>query len=378
MNTLTPISPQGLVYNHIVSTGGIGSGIFFSMEGNDTLGRNESRMATLLPYKDFCKQHIIMHYVSVLLGAKRGGEFQCYPIGKVGNDDVGRSLLKMMNNAGMDIANVRITDKCSTLFSVCYQYPDHSGGNITTNESASSLVSAGDISSFFINCKLSGEKEIILAVPEVPVETRIKLLEYGRLRGSLNVASVLSSEIKKFKELNGFGLTDILSVNLDEAQKVAGIADDSASDENIVEACIKNLKSINPAITILITCGSKGVYCYSKNVIEFTPALKVPVVSTAGAGDAFLSGFLSGVCCGLPLLKGINDNYFSESPVSSAVELGILLASLCVMSQDTINADANAESLYNFIAENNIGVGDNVLKMADNCLKSNNHSKISN
>ena len=52
MITLKSILPAGLAYNHIVGTGGIGSGIFFSMKENDTLGRNESRMATLLPYKD--------------------------------------------------------------------------------------------------------------------------------------------------------------------------------------------------------------------------------------------------------------------------------------------------------------------------------------
>jgi hypothetical protein len=48
-------------------------------------------------------------------------------------------------------------------------------------------------------------------------------------------------------------------------------------------------KEVNSAITVLITCGAEGVYCYSKKQIEFTPALKMPVVSTAGAGDAFLA-----------------------------------------------------------------------------------------
>jgi hypothetical protein len=56
-----------------------------------------------------------------------------------------------------------------------------------------------NISMFFKDFKLGGNTEIILAAPEVPVETRIKLLEYGRCRGSLNVAAVLSSEINEFK-----------------------------------------------------------------------------------------------------------------------------------------------------------------------------------
>ena len=371
MSNLTSIFSQGLVYEHIIATGGIGSGIFFSVEGNETIGRNESRMATLLPYKDFCKQHIIMHYIAVLLGAKPDGAFRCYPIGKVGNDDIGKSLINMMKVTGMDVGNVSISNDRSTLFSVCYQYPDHSGGNITTNESASRLVSPEDILIFFKNFKLNGNKEIVLAVPEVPIETRIKLLEYGKLRGSLNIASVLSLEVDEFKKLNGFSTTDILAVNVDEARSIAQINDDAAAIETIIEACIKNLTKINSSIMLLITAGAAGVYCYSKNLLEFTPALKVPVVSTAGAGDAFLAGFLSGICCGLPFFKGCNDEYFSETPLTSAVELGLLLAALTVTSPDTIHAEANASLLYDLIQKNNLMVGNNVSKIFSACIQTN-------
>src|SRR5712671_4897082 len=124
MICLQPVSQAGLLFNHIIGTGGIGSGIFLSMSGNHTLGRNESRMATLLPYKDFCKQHIIMHYVSVLLGAKRNGEFQSFPIGKVGNDDMGKILIEHIKASGMESEFITMVDDCSTLFSVCFQYPD--------------------------------------------------------------------------------------------------------------------------------------------------------------------------------------------------------------------------------------------------------------
>src|SRR4051812_24043493 len=100
MISLKPVSGTRLKYDHIVGTGGIGSGMFFLMKGNHTLGRNESRMATLLPCKDFCKQHIILHYIAVLLGAKTGNFF-VFPIGKVGNDGVGKELVEMMGNVGM-------------------------------------------------------------------------------------------------------------------------------------------------------------------------------------------------------------------------------------------------------------------------------------
>src|SRR5258706_6712220 len=226
MSCLKPIGSSGLLYDHIVGTGGIGSGIFFSMSGNHTLGRNESRLATLLPYKDFCKQHIIMHYIAVLLGAKINGDFQSFPIGKVGNDDIGKNLIEMMKAVGMDTKSVTINEQCSTLFSVCFQYPDKSGGNMTTENGASNNVSPADISSFFQQFELTGDNEIILAAPEVPLETRITLLEYGRQRGSLNVASVSSAEVSDFENLHGFEITDILSINIDEAQSIVQTFDE--------------------------------------------------------------------------------------------------------------------------------------------------------
>ena len=367
MNVLTSILPRGFVYDHIVATGGIGSGIFFQLQGNETLGRNESRMAALLPYKDYCKQHIILHYISVLLGAKRSGAFQVYPTGKVGNDATGKNLLHQMQSVGMDTSHVTICDALPTLFSVCFQYPDHSGGNITSGQSASNEVLPKDISAFLKEFKLSGNKEIVLAAPEVPVATRLELLDYGRRRGSLNVASVLSAEVADFKKYNGFAAVDILAVNLDEAQHIAQMTDMHTETHVIVDACILYLKEWNPNITVLITCGSSGVYCYSNEALEFTPALSMPVVSTAGAGDAFLAGFITGICCGLPYTKGTSDVFFAATPLQSATELGVLLASLSVTSPDTIHEGVNAETVYDFVKEKTLNANMGFLKIFSQC-----------
>ena len=362
MNRLNPVKASRYQYDHIVATGGIGSGIFFAMAGNHTLGRNESRMASLLPSKDFCKQHIIMHYVAVLLGAKPDGDFQSFPIGKVGNDDIGKNLLCMMAEKGMNISNVEIINDRSTLFSVCYQYPDHEGGNITTENSASSNVAPEDITRFFNSFTLPGNNEIVLAAPEVPLPARCKLLEYGHQRGSLNVACLLSGEAPAFLE-SGVQWVDILSVNVDEARSIAGINDESIDTRKIVAACIERLTSINPEIIVLITAGKNGSYCYSDNRIEHTPPLLVPVLSTAGAGDAFLAGVIAGLCCGLPLQKGSNDEVFAATPVCAAAELGTLLAALSVTSADTIHLSTDPLALLQFARENGVTFSDDFQKL---------------
>lgn len=357
MTWLQPVSPAGLRYNHIVGTGGIGSGIFFSLNGDHTLGRNESRAGTLLPYMDFCKQHIILHYLSVLLGAKPGGKFQAFPIGAVGADDPGKKLLSEMQATGMDIRNVYINSGHSTLFSVCFQYPDHTGGNITTDNSASNEVSPGSIENFFQEFNMDGGGEIILAVPEVPLETRIRLLQYGRQRGSLNIAAILSAEADEFNRLRGYELVDILSINIDEARSIATLSDETISSKAVVNACLEKLLVINPAISVLVTEGENGSYCYSHNCLEHIPVLKTQALSTAGAGDAFLAGTITGICCGLPLLKRWEDAFFAETPLQTAIELGTLLASLSVKSCHTIHPEASARLLYNLAVENSLQLG---------------------
>ena len=58
-----------------------------------------------------------MHYVAVLLGAKVNGDFQSFPIGKVGNDDIGKNLVRQIKAAGMDTKNISIL-KNKALYSV--------------------------------------------------------------------------------------------------------------------------------------------------------------------------------------------------------------------------------------------------------------------
>lgn len=244
MNRLKPISGE-LKYSRVIGTGGIGTGMFFQLEGNDTLGREESRMASLLPYRDYCKLHIMMHYISVLLGSK----CSCKPIGSVGDDEAGRNLINEMQSVGIDTEAVKISKTFPTLFSVCYQYPNREGGNITTAESASSMVSAADVDAFFRNMRADSGKEIMLAVPEVPVQSRIRLLQYGRERKSLNVSAVSSSEIDEFDAAGGIILSDFLFINSDEAQKIAG------TDKDFIPAAIEKVAAKNPAITLFITDG---------------------------------------------------------------------------------------------------------------------------
>ena len=70
-------------YRAMIGVGGIGAGSFFALEGDHTLGREESRAGRFLDRRDYCKLHIVSHYVQTLLGLI----FSTIPVGRVGDDD---------------------------------------------------------------------------------------------------------------------------------------------------------------------------------------------------------------------------------------------------------------------------------------------------
>jgi len=322
-------------FNAIVGTGGIGTGSIYRLEGNHDLGRNESRMGHLLAVKDFCKLHIILHYIAVLIKDLKINT-EIYPIGAVGDDPAAGELFHMMKDSGMNMKFVRTMENTPTLHSICYQYPDSSGGNITENQSASSKVSSQMMAD--AEAILCQNKSIVITAPEVPLSSRIALIKLGAKNHACVLASFVPDEIEHI--INGSLLKkiDILSVNLDEAAALGNVSV-KASTETIVHNCIKSTSRINPQIKLCITCGSNGLVGYDKGEVTHLSALNVPVKNTAGAGDAVLSGIITGLVLGLPFIS-------DDAP--SCVKLGRLISAMSVISPDTINFDMNLQSLLHF------------------------------
>src|SRR5258708_19769038 len=124
-------------YRLLIGVGGLGTGMFFKLDGDATLGRNESRPGRLLDVKDYCKLHIIIHYVAKLLGARPSGwPFHVVAAGNAGEDRAGQYVIEQMTGVGIDTSRVRVIPGLPTLFSVCFQYPDGTGANIPPNTSA--------------------------------------------------------------------------------------------------------------------------------------------------------------------------------------------------------------------------------------------------
>jgi sugar/nucleoside kinase (ribokinase family) len=340
-------------YRNLVGVGGIGAGIFFALEGNHDLGRNESRPGRLLDVRDYCKLHIVAHYPAVLLGARRDrGPFRVLPVGKVGVDEVGLRLRGEMEKAGMDVRFVDAVPGRPTLLSVCFQYPDGSGGNVTTVDSAAALVSERDVD--LVERWLS-PRSIALAVPEVPLSVRRHLLRRAGEKGALCAASLTTAEVEEARDTGFLPLVDLLALNEEEAAALGGAPFAPEAPEPFLRRVAAAALAVRPGLRLVVTAGAYGAFAFDGAGWTHAPALDVPVVSTAGAGDALLGGLLAGLAVGLPFAGTASPrSTLAERPLDSALDLGALVAAFKVTSPHTIPPDFSLEALLAFAREHGV------------------------
>jgi ribokinase len=322
-----PLNVGDCRYRAMLGVGGIGTGVFFALAGNHTLGREESRGGHFLDRRDYCKLHIIAHYVQTLLGPG----FATLPIGKVGDDEAGRRLVEEMQAAGLDVRYVALCPGEQTLASFCLVYPDGSGGNLTTDDSACDRVDAAYVSRAEPEFARFAGRGIALAAPEVPLAARRRLLELGTAYRFLRVASFVSAEMQPAAESGLLGETDLLGINLDEAAALSGMPAAGRQPVEVVEAAVERLHGLNPAMLVSITAGRLGSWSWDGASLAHLPAWPATVVSTAGAGDAHLAGIVAGLAAGLAMAQ--------------AHELGALVAALSVTSPHTIAPQVERVSL---------------------------------
>jgi ribokinase len=330
----------------MIGTGGVGSGMFFALNGNHTLGREESRSGRIIDRKDYCKLHIVFHYTKTLLGPS----FELYPIAKIGDDDIGRDLIAEIEATGFNTSYLEICKSKRTLFSFCFLYPDGSGGNLTTDDSASSTITPDDVINAEETFRLYGKQAIGLAVPEVPIDARITLLELATKYHLYRVASFTSHEMEAVKNKGILKKVDLLAINVDEALSFIG-EPKADNPQKIVDTAIESIAMVNPKLEVSITSGRAGNWTWDTETLNYQSVPDVEVVSTAGAGDAFLAGMIIGITTGLPLFE--------------AQKLATLVAALSVTSPHTIYKGIDKFALNKLLENTNYPVCDSIKRMLD-------------
>lgn len=331
-----------LKYQALIGVGGVGTGQFFLLNGNQTLGREESRSGHFLDRRDYCKLHIIAHYVQRLLGPR----FTTIPISRVGGDEDGRRLRQEMESTGLDVRYLTEDPVLPTLYSFCFQYPDGSGGNLTTDVSAANAVQEEDITASQPEFTRFINRGIALAAPESPPEARTALFRLAVQHQFFGVVALTSSETGYAWAGDLLRQAGLVALNLEEAAHFARIDIDTREPESIVHAAVAALCSLNEKLMISITAGARGSWSWDGTKIHYVPSFTVPVTNTAGAGDAHLAGILAGLTWGLAL--------------KHAQEIGTLVAAQSVTSPHTIHPEICASQLWSFARQIHAPVSEEV------------------
>lgn len=295
--------------------GGIGKGLIFALAGNETLGREESRPAALSPARDYCKGHITAHYLARLSGCAT------HLLGAVGDDPDGHTLLGEIKAAGILPQAIRVFPGAPTMLSVCYVYPDGDGGNITASNSACARLDEAYIADS-LRALRPDARTLALAEPEVPLPCRLTFLGRCREAGAATAATFTSEELHEISPAEWFPLIDHLAINAHEAATLAHLPDDTPP-ETLAAECYRMLSACQPDCRLIVTAGGHGAILAEAGQLHHIPTRKATVVSTAGAGDAFFSGYLTAYTQGAPALE--------------SAHAGAALASLAVSCADTIN-----------------------------------------
>ena len=142
---------------------------------------------------------------------------------------------------------------------------------------------------------------------------------------------------------------DLLSINVDEAARIVDLAYEGNFYESVIHKAIKKLSTLNPRLLISITAGGRGSWVWGAGELRHHPAYDTTVVGTAGAGDAYLAGLITGLVAGIEF--------------SQMQQLANLVAAFSVTSPHTIHPGISRRALADFVQDRHHKLSKPVSKM---------------
>jgi ribokinase len=191
--------------------------------------------------------------------------------GAVGSDDAAMTLREALDAAGVRRGGVQ-THPGPSGMSVAITLPDGSYGAVIV--SGSNLMFRPEAVAFPRNCAL------LMLQSEIPEAVNLFLARRAR---SDSQRVVLNAAPARPVSADLLSSIDLLVVNRGEAADLLGRSEDGLD----APAAAEKLLEHGPA-AVIVTLGGDGLVLAEAARTAHHPALRVPVISTHGAGDAFI------------------------------------------------------------------------------------------
>lgn len=209
-------------------------------------------------------------------------------VGRVGADPFGTALLDNLLREGVEACYVTVAKGSSTGAAIIIL--DAQGDNrILLSPGANGTVSVRDLDPVF---PLWESGQFLVMQLEIPVEVVLRAAQEARGRG---VRVILNAAPAQPEARALLGDVDFLILNESEAAILSGVA---ATGMAGAKEAARSMLGLGPS-QVVVTMGREGAWVAAEGIVTHIPGVKVQVVDTTAAGDAFIGAFVTALCDGM-------------------------------------------------------------------------------
>lgn len=251
-----------------------------------------------------------------IAASKLGGHVHF--LGAVGHDIFGEAMKKQLLTYGVDISSVATRETISSgvaLIEVC-----QGENEIALDLGANETISEKEIDAFLANAKAG---DLFLTQGENNIDALEKSLQKAHQKGLVTLLNPAPANVAMKDSLLN---TDYILPNETEAALLTGTSD--------LDLAAKRLG----VPSVVVTLGGKGYFVHNKNESYQRLPIKVDVIDTTGAGDAFCGAFA------YFLSKGIDEK--------DALRMASIYASLKTTRKGSSIAMPTQEEFKDYLTKN--------------------------
>ena len=212
----------------------------------------------------------------------------------IGEDDLGDMAMKLFEKEKVNSDLVIRTKESAT--GVGFVILNHEGENgIILDMGSNNLVDENFVNS--LKGKIS-ESKVVISVLEIPLIAALRAMEIGRESNIITILNPAPAQNIKSFNLNNI---DYLTPNETELRICLGMAPDNETDNIDLARELKDLGVKN----LVVTVGEGGCILINDDYCEQIQGVKVDVVDTTGAGDAFNAGLAVSLAEGMSILDSL-------------------------------------------------------------------------